>query len=297
MTNSAVEICERLAALGRAGYPLRTALESVRDRLADPDRAVVAAARRAALGFPLGVCAEPLAMVFGPDFDRFARCIDSAGSGGDWARDLDEVAAAIRDRQARERAAAISGAGATLSARTIAFLPFLLLPVAVKQLSDPAVAASVATGLVLGYCGYRWLLRIVPAPPTDGLVAGLADEVAASLSAGIALDEALCDAVGRRKELRPLVRKVALGGRWVDLLLDHASPIGRALEDAAATGAPIATSLRRTATEIRREAAQAFEKDVERAPIKMVVPLVCCILPSFLLVAIVPLLRGLAQPA
>jgi tight adherence protein B len=292
-----VEICERLAALGRAGHPLRRALESVPDRMADPHSAAVAAARRATLGCPLGVCVESLANDFGPDFERFARCIDSAGSGGDWARDLDDVAITIRDRQARERAAAISGAGATLSARTIAFLPFLLLPVALKQLSDPAVAASVASGLVLGYCGYRWLLWIVPAPPSDGLVAGLADEIAASLSAGIALDEALRDASGRRRELRPLVRKVDLGGRWVDLLLDHAPPIGRALEDATATGVPIATSLRRTATEIRREAAQAFERDVERAPIRMVVPLVCCILPSFLLVAIVPLLRGLAQPA
>ena len=297
MTSSTAEICERLAALGRAGYPVRRALESLPDRMADPDRAVVAAARRAALGCPLVMCVEPLAPVLGADYDRFARCIDSAGSGSDWARDFDDVAAAIRDRYARERAAAISGAGATLSARTIAFLPFLLLPVALRQLSDPAVAISVAAGLVLGCCGYRWLRRIVPAPPADGLVAGLADEVAASLDAGIALDEALRDAAGRRKELRPLVRRVALGCRWVDLLLDHAPPVGRALQDAAATGVPIATSLRRTATEIRREAAQAFERDVERAPIRMVVPLVCCILPSFLLVAIVPLLRGLAQPA
>ena len=297
MTSSAVEVCERLAALGRAGYPVRQALKSMPDGRANPNRDVVTAARRAALGCSLGQCAEPLARVFGPDFDRFVRCIDSAGSGGDWARGLDDVAAAIRDRHARERAAAISGAGATLSARMIAFLPLLLLPVALKQLSDPAVVVSVAAGLVLGYCGYRWLLRIVPVPPADGLVAGFADEVAASLSAGIALDEALRDSAGRREELRPLVRKVALGGRWADLLLDHAPPVARALEDTAATGVPIAISLRRTATEIRREAAQVFERDLERAPTRMVVPLVCCILPSFLLVGIVPLLRGLAQPS
>lgn len=293
-----VDVCERLAALGRAGCPLRRALETAPNRMDDPGPKVLSVARRAALGCPLDVCIEPLATVFGPDFARFARCLDSAGSGGtDWARALDDVAAAIRDREARERAAATSGAGATLSARTIAILPFLLLPVALRQLSDPAVAASVAGGVVLGYCGYRWLLRIVPVPPADPLVAGLADEVAASLAAGISLDDALRDAVGRREELKPLVRKVDLGGRWGDILLDHAPPIGRALDDAAATGVPIATSLRRTAGEIRREVAQVFERDVERAPIRMVVPLVCCILPSFVLVAIVPLLRGLAQPA
>ena len=293
-----VEVCERLAALGRAGYPLRKALETVPDRMDHPRPAVLSVARRAALGSPLEMCIEPMATIFGSDFARFARCLDSAGSGGtDWARELDDVAVAIRDRESRERAAAISGAGATLSARTIAFLPFLLLPVALRQLTDPTVAASVAVGIALGYCGYRWLLRIVPEPPADGLVAGLADEVAAALSAGISLDEALREAAGRREVLRPLVRKVDLGGRWVDILLDQAPPIGRALDDAAATGVPIATSLRRTASEVRRETAQIFERDVERAPIRMVVPLVCCILPSFLLVAIVPLLRGLTQTA
>jgi tight adherence protein B len=266
--------------------------------MSDPGREVVSVARRAALGCPIDVCLEPLASALGSDFLRFRRCLGAAVSrGADWARDLDEVGSSMRDRAARERAAAIAGAGATMSARTIAFLPLLLLPVAVKQLSDPAVVACVTAGVFLGYCGYRWLIRIVPAPPTDDPVAGLADEVAASLTAGIGLDAALRDAVGGRRELAPLVRKVDLGARWVDVLVAYAPPIGRALDDAAVTGVPIVVSLRRTAMEIRREAAQAFERDVERAPVRMVVPLVCCILPSFLLVAIVPLLRGLAQPA
>jgi tight adherence protein B len=294
----AVEICDRLSALARAGYPVRRALEALPGRIDDPADEIFSVARRAALGSPIELCLEPLAPSFGVDFPRFRRCLGSAASrGANWARDLDEVSASLRDRETRARAAAISGAGATLSARTIAFLPFLFLPVAVKQITDPLVAASVACGLLLGYCGYRWLLRIVPAPPPDDRIASLAEEVAASLDAGISLDLALRDAVGRRRDLRPLLRKVDLGGRWVDLLLDAAPPIGRALDDAVATGVPVASSLRRSAAEIRREAAQAFEKDLERTPIRMVVPLVCCILPSFILVAIVPLLKGLAQPA
>lgn len=88
-----------------------------------------------------------------------------------------------------------------------------------------------------------------------------------------------------------------MGATWREVTAEPLPAIARALSDAAATGAPVASTLRRTADEIRRDVAHAFERKVERAPIKMVVPLVCCILPSFVLVAIVPLLRGLAQPS
>ena len=292
-----VEICHRLATLARAGHSPRQALIELPDRLeAEHDRAT-SVARRARLGYSLPLSLKPFAALFEDHYPRLVRCLGStAATGADWARELDDLAEAIRDRGARDRDASVAAAGATLSARTIAALPFLMLPIAVKQARDPAVAICIGLGLALGYAGYRWLSRIVPRAPSDDPMATLADELAAAVSAGLSLDGALREAASRRDELARAVRKVDLGGRWVTVLATEAGEIARAVQDAMATGVPVETSLRRGAQEIRHRNAQAFEERVQRAPIRMVVPLVTCILPSFVLVAIVPLLRGLAQP-
>lgn len=288
---SPIEICERLAALGRAGYPLRRAVIELSRRLDCDDPAIASAARRAHLGFPIERCLEPLSTAFGPAYPRLATTLGSTGL--DWTGGLDELADSLRRADASKRAAALAGSGATLSARTIAVLPLLMAPVAVKQLGDPTVAVSVAVGLLLGAVGYRWLVRSIPAPPSDDPVAAVADEVAASLRAGASVDRALRAAVRAHPHLAGSARKVDLGATWAEALATPLPAIARALSDARLTGAPLADTLNRTAEEIRSDAAHGFERKVERAPIKMVVPLACCILPSFVLVAIVPLLRGL----
>ena len=294
---TSIEICQRLATLGRAGYPPRQALIELPNRSGPGDDRAISAARRALLGVSLPRCVEPFGALFGDHHPRFVRCIgSSAATGANWARELDDLAEEIKERDALDRDATVAGAGATLSARTIAALPFLMLPIAVKQAVDPAVAICMALGLALGFAGYRWLTRIVPTAPADDPMATLAVELAAAVSAGLSLDGALREAATRRDELARAVRRVDLGGRWVDVLTTEAGEIARAVQDAMATGIPVELSLRRRAQEIRHRNAQAFEERVQRAPIRMVVPLVTCILPSFVLVGIVPLLRGLAQP-
>ena len=292
-----IDLCRRLATLARAGYSPREALIELPGRLEAPDDRAISVTRRARLGYSLPLCLQPFAASFGDHHPRLVRCLAStAATGADWARELDDLAEAIKDKTARDRDASVAGAGATLSARTIAALPFLMLPIVVKQADDPAVAICIGLGLALGYAGYRWLTRIVPPAPADDPMATLADELAAAVSAGLSLDGALREAASRRDELARAVRKVDLGGRWAGVLSEDAGEIATAVQDAMATGIPVETSLRRRAQEIRQRNAQAFEEQVQRAPIRMVVPLVTCILPSFVLVAIVPLLRGLAQP-
>ena len=297
MTSRAVEITERMAAMARAGSSVRGALVRLPERVAEPGGDVDAVAARARLGGSIAHSTRPLEPAYGVSFPRFVRCLEAGSvAGSDWGRELDDVAASIRDREAHDRAAVVSGAGAALSARTIAFLPLLMLPLALGKLSDPIVAVSVVVGLALGYSGYRWLMRIVPRAPDEDPAACFLDEVAGSLAAGMHVDRALRDAASRRSSMRPLVKKVDLGARWVDVLSDGFPAVGEALTDIA-TGVPVETSLRRAAREIRGARAQAFHHEVERAPVKMIVPLVCCILPSFILVAIVPLMRGLTDIA
>ena len=291
-----IEVCDRLVALGRAGYGVRSALIELPARTQVADGSLVSVGRRASMGAPIGLCLEPLAGLFGPDLPRLSACLAST-SGTNWARALEELSASIRERNEAERAAAVAGAGATLSARTIAFLPLLMLPVAVRQLADPLVATSILLGLALGAAGYRWLVRVIPSPSPDDPMAVLADDLGALLRTGLSLDAALRTAVSTRPFLTRALRRADLGAPWPVALASDAPPIASAIADAERTGSPVCDVLRRTASVIRSDAQQRFERRVERAPVKMVVPLVCCILPSFVLVAIVPLLRGLAQPA
>ena len=287
-------ICERLATLARAGLPVRAALEQLPERLGTDDAAVVAVGRRARLGGSIDSCLEPLGQMFGDALPGLRACL--SGCGTDWARGVEEIAASITKRRAAERSAAISGAGATLSARIIAGLPLLMLPVAVNQMRDPLVAASVGLGLLLGLAGYRWLKRATPAAPADDIDAIVADEVAASLRAGASLHVAFTRALRSRPEMRAVLRRVDLGSAWHEALSPDLPVLASSLKDIERTGSPVVGSLCRMAQTMRSETNDRFATEVQRAPVKMVLPLVCCVLPSFVLVAIVPLLRGLAHP-
>jgi pilus assembly protein TadC len=92
-----------------------------------------------------------------------------------------------------------------------------------------------------------------------------------------------------------------------DALLGIADDLGppvRPLVDALLAdvryGAPLAASLERLADQQRIEQRFALEARVRRAPVTMLLPLTLCVLPAFVLLAIVPLvvgaLRGLGGP-
>jgi len=292
-----VAVCERLAGLARSGFSVRGALVELRDRIESDRGDLCAVARRARLGAPIDRCLEPLAPEFGEALPELRACLSAAAmSGANWAEALDKLGNSISDRAALRRSADVAGAGAKLSARVIAALPLLMLPAGLRQVTDGVVAGSIFLGLCIGVVGYRWLVRVIPAPPPDDAGAVVADEVAASLDLGSSLDEALGDALERRAALRRAARRAALGMPWSAALSIDLPPVAAAIADAETTGTPVAESLRRTAASVRRDARLRFQREVQRAPVKMVLPLVSCCLPSFVLITIVPLLRGLSRP-
>ena len=72
--------------------------------------------------------------------------------------------------------------------------------------------------------------------------------------------------------------------------------LGPALTDALVaaqrTGAPLAPALRRVAATARDRRRRAAEEAARRLPVTLLFPLVCCVLPAFGLLAVVPLLAG-----
>lgn len=72
------------------------------------------------------------------------------------------------------------------------------------------------------------------------------------------------------------------------------APLGRALARAHATGTPVTATVDRLADDLARAARAGVEDRARAVGVKAAVPLGLCLLPSFLLLGIVPLVAGLA---
>lgn len=127
--------------------------------------------------------------------------------------------------------------------------------------------------------------------------------LSAALAAGAAPAEALSVVVAAMPgaaaaRLAPVAARLRLGAdpvaTWRELIGDPAlAPLGRALSRAHATGAPVAVSVERLADDLTRRARAEVEDRARRVGVKAAVPLGLCLLPSFLLLGVVPVVGSL----
>lgn len=187
-------------------------------------------------------------------------------------------------------------------------------PVAVLAGLALALVLGGPVGVVAGTLGavglYRWLAGLETRERRrrrERLAAELpvaADLLAACLCAGSAFDSAaaaVADALEGplREVLLATVATLRLGGDpaqcWRALERDEVlAPLGRALARAAETGAPVADAALRLAEEQRRERRWAAESAARKIGVQAVAPLGLCFLPAFVLLAIVPVVGGIA---
>lgn len=84
------------------------------------------------------------------------------------------------------------------------------------------------------------------------------------------------------------------GSVWTALATDEAlAPLGRCLARAHETGAPVVDAVDRLGLELEAEHRQLAESRARAVGVKAALPLGLCLLPSFLLLGIVPLAVGL----
>jgi hypothetical protein len=100
-------------------------------------------------------------------------------------------------------------------------------------------------------------------------------------------------------ELRVALDEVALGRRLADALAEvpartHEAvrPVVAALVASDRYGAPLAASLTRLAAEVRADRRRCAEEIARRVPVKLLFPLVSCVLPAFGLLTLAPLIAG-----
>ncbi|MGH2750367.1 MAG: type II secretion system F family protein [Actinomycetota bacterium] len=298
-----------LAALLRSGLSSRQALvlwhEDAPAPLC-PDLERVA--HRLMLGEPVPRAIASLGDALGPDAHSLQVVFGMSGMlGGDVARIIDRLAATVETRRASLQSTFAAVAGMTLSARIIAGLPLLcvpLLPASGFSLVDPVGLLLVILGVTLTLAGMRWMEHLTPQPPEieDG-VCSVARAAASALSGGASLQTTL-DATARhaphdvRADMLRARKLTRLGLGWPDALRRSSNPglVGMSvtLERAVRKGLPAAVGLEAFAAHRDAQAASELDRSVRRAPILMAIPLVACVLPSFLLLGVVPFLRGLA---
>ena len=290
-----------LAALLRSGLPLRQALLRWPREVEPP---LAAEVERIAARIRLG--ASSISALTGTRVEPMLTTAFTLhlSSGIDLAGWLEHRAATLDERDAFAQAARAASSGAILSGRMVAGLPLLFVPLVpatrAPMLDLPGVALLIV-GILLSYAGLRWIGRLVPSTPPEDRVASFCNSAAALLDAGLSLASALEVAAAEagiassEDAARSLVR---LGWSWPAALaeVDAAfASLGRALEDARRFGLPAAGSLRSVERARTAQATREFDRRVRRAPVLMVVPLTCCVLPAYGLLGLAPFLRGMSM--
>lgn len=171
--------------------------------------------------------------------------------------------------------------------------------------------AGIPLGLVAATATWAFLGRLEPTGVRRGREAaerdlpGLVHLLAAALEAGCATGEAVrlvCEAYpGPAADLVSSVSpRLALGidveGAWRPVLDDAGlAVLGRTMVRAHRSGASVASEIAALADELGRRSRLRVEERARSVGVKAAVPLGLCLLPSFVLLGIVPLVVGLMQ--
>jgi tight adherence protein B len=177
---------------------------------------------------------------------------------------------------------------------------FLLLSFLVSQavrnaVTSPTGIVAVVVGICFNRWGALWLRHIMSAASTDPTAARRAERVcaaiAAHLRAGGSIESALAVLAPLDDACASAARVLADGEPLNRALtpLDTICPqLRRTLLAAHRDGLPLAPAMESLVTDIATNAARDARARLARVPVRSTAPLVMCVLPSFLLVAVTP---------
>jgi tight adherence protein B len=218
---------------------------------------------------------------------------------------LDHASSVLRDHAACKAELAVAASQAQLSARLLSMLPFVLLGGAMmvssqfrSSLWSPIVLCPLVIGVVLNRIGWRWITSLIAQAvhdqPDD--IGQLTEHLCVSLRTGLSMTLA-CERWG---SVSPIGNSVAdlirAGAPLEEALLPLASrhPIsgknlGHTIVEAERDGLPILDTVMRLATDHRSERRRQIDTRIRQLPTRLSIPLVLCVLPSFLLLSVAPL--------
>ncbi|MFP5289391.1 MAG: type II secretion system F family protein [Actinomycetes bacterium] len=292
-TDALASHVHRLAVLVGAGIAPASAWRHVMAAARPADAALAALVDDLDAGAPLGLAIDRVAR----DRDDGWRALAAAwsvatSSGAPLAPALSAFAEAVRDRAAAQRDIAVALAGPRATARIVLALPVVAIGLALlagadilASLAHPIGIASIVAGLALGVLARAWMARMLraaaPPPPTVGLDLDL---LAVAAGGGGSPEAA------RATVLRALVDQglpAPSGAQAADDALSRLVALSRA------SGAPLGALARAEAAEARAAERARARRSAEELAVRLMLPLGVCVLPSFLLLGVVPMLVGL----
>jgi len=283
----------RLAVLVGAGIAPVSAWHHVSAAARPPDAALTALIDDLDGGAQLGAALDRIARERDDGWRALAAAWSVAtASGAPLAPALAAFAEAVRDRAAAQRDIAVALAGPRATARIVLALPIVAVGLALlsgadlaSSLAHPIGVASVVGGLALGVLARAWMARMLraaaPPPPTVGLDLDL---LAVAAGGGGSPEAA------RATVLRALV---AQGLPAPSAAVEGDDPLSRLVALSRASGAPLGALARAEAAEARAAERARARRSAEELAVRLMLPLGVCVLPSFLLLGVVPMLVGL----
>jgi tight adherence protein B len=143
--------------------------------------------------------------------------------------------------------------------------------------TTPQGLACLLTGIVLMVVARVWNRRLVQRARPSSIVPGLAlDLMAIAVSGGASIDRA-------REAVEAALDRCGLSGGSVE-------EVDEVLDLSARAGVPAAALLRSAADESRRSARSDGERRAATLSVTLMLPLGLCVLPSFMLLAVAPML-------
>lgn len=284
-SSEVTRVAGRIASLLAGGVPAHRAFGALAsEEGADPEVVRIAGEIAAGQGIATALSAGP-----GPEWRVFGAAWSLAeGSGAPLAVSLERIAASLArlSEVAQRRAVLLSGPVATI--RTVIALPPLALAMGWLLGFDPFRVLFGEWGWVLLLIGFTLLLAgnawgraLIRGAVGPRSVSGLEFDLAE-----IALGGGASAAVIRRRIADAVD---SAGAEWIrfDALADCA-PLSRLLASARATGAPMGDLL---AAESRQRVAASLsemERSCEKLGVRILVPICVCVLPSFVVIGVAP---------
>ena len=217
---------------------------------------------------------------------------------------LEQAAALLREEHRHRQELESAAAQAQLSARLLTYLPFpvflLLLTFSSSARHSILLAPSfvvIVLGIALNRAGWKWMRSLIrgTATRTNDALLHFVDSICVGLRAGIPLYQAVL----RWASIHDgeLHNALILGHSLSEAFDAFAVRIGgdativtHLLLSAERDGLPIAHTINQLSTEMRQQRRHRNEIALRQIPTKLALPVVLCVLPSFILLTVVPLI-------
>ncbi len=300
----------------RQGHSLHGALRRLVQRHPRIDGSLPECTRVARDGASIDAwCTDLLGRTSDPDVRTAATALLLAARTGAPHRSLSVAARVMRERRTLRDEARMATVQARASMQALTWLPGVVLVIllvvddgARAAVARPLGIAACLAGVGLNVLGWRWMRRMYVHAMTgddtgDNAVPDVLDALSLEVAAGRSPARALIDVAdvhGAAGELvRPVRNDVEHGALVSEALRRRRNSLDPrrtgwvdAVIEAEREGFPLARLLEQLSDTARAERRHGVQRRLRVLSVRVTAPLVSCVLPAFVLLAIVPMVAG-----